>query len=374
MDPITAPSGTHLATARAPALAYENPQPRLPGSEADPPRQPETFVRRARRVRLGSHHLKTGYLALCTFGRGWVKEEDRIEIRMKRQTMAGELECRPQTLAALLRDLQAAGVVEFCRAKYHTVVTLFCEPRPRVSAETAPTEAASSGPASAETAPTEAASGGPASAETAPTEPSPGGPASAETAPTEAASGGPASAETAPTEAASGGPASAETAPTEPSPGGPASAETALAVGAESAPTKVFGISSQQQQQDSPSTKQLRGIRSMGDELRSVDVNPFGRNDPPTRTEADEIFRERKRQVAELRADGRSGSRRRGQENYPRQLKRQPAALASNAVGRIRNCPACRSVDRGAECHCKSCGWRESGCTCDFDVGAGPSC
>ena len=347
MDPITAPSGTHLATARAPALAYENPQPRLPGSEADPPRQPETFVRRARRVRLGSHHLKTGYLALCTFGRGWVKEEDRIEIRMKRQTMAGELECRPQTLAALLRDLQAAGVVEFCRAKYHTVVTLFCEPRPRVSAETAPTEAASSGPASAETAPTEAASGGPASAETAPTE------------------------------AASGGPVSAETAPTEPSPGGPASAETALAVGAESAPTKVFGISSQQQQQqqqDSPSTKQLRGIRSMGDELRSVDVNPFGRNDPPTRTEADEIFRERKRQVAELRADGRSGSRRRGQENYPRQLKRQPAALASNAVGRIRNCPACRSVDRGAECHCKSCGWRESGCTCDFDVGAGPSC
>ena len=345
MDPITAPSGTHLATARAPALAYENPQPRLPGSEADPPRQPETFVRRARRVRLGSHHLKTGYLALCTFGRGWVKEEDRIEIRMKRQTMAGELECRPQTLAALLRDLQAAGVVEFCRAKYHTVVTLFCEPRPRVSAETAPTEAASSGPASAETAPTE---------------PSPGGPASAETAPTEAASGGP---------------VSAETAPTEPSPGGPASAETALAVGAESAPTKVFGISSQQQQQqDSPSTKQLRGIRSMGDELLSVDVNPFGRNDPPTRTEADEIFRERKRQVAELRADGRSGSRRRGQENYPRQLKRQPAALASNAVGRIRNCPACRSVDRGAECHCKSCGWRESGCTCDFDVGAGPSC
>ena len=344
MDPITAPSGTHLATARAPALAYENPQPRLPGSEADPPRQPETFVRRARRVRLGSHHLKTGYLALCTFGRGWVKEEDRIEIRMKRQTMAGELECRPQTLAALLRDLQAAGVVEFCRAKYHTVVTLFCEPRPRVSAETAPTEAASSGPASAETAPTEPSPGGPASAETAPTEPSPGGPASA------------------------------ETAPTEPSPGGPASAETALAVGAESAPTKVFGISSQQQQQDSPSTKQLRGIRSMGDELRSVDVNPFGRNDPPTRTEADEIFRERKRQVAELRADGRSGSRRRGQENYPRQLKRQPAALASNAVGRIRNCPACRSVDRGAECHCKSCGWRESGCTCDFDVGAGPSC
>ena len=140
MDPTTAPSGSRLATASAPALAYKNPQPRLPGSEADPPRQPETFVRRARRVRLGSHHLKTGYLALCTFGRGWVKEEDRIEIRMKRQTMAGELECRPQTLATLLRDLQTAGVVEFCRSKYHTIITVFCEPRPRVSAESAPTE------------------------------------------------------------------------------------------------------------------------------------------------------------------------------------------------------------------------------------------
>ncbi len=290
MDPTTAPSGSRLATASAPALAYKNPQPRLPGSEADPPRQPETFVRRARRVRLGSHHLKTGYLALCTFGRGWVKEEDRIEIRMKRQTMAGELECRPQTLATLLRDLQTAGVVEFCRSKYHTIITVFCEPRPRVSAESAPTE-------------------------------------------------------------------------------NRVGAENAPPVGAKSAPTKVFCTSSQQQQQpDPPSNKQLRGIWSMGNELRAVDVHPFGSDEPQTRPEADETFRERKRQVAELRAEERS-KRGRGHEDYTRRQTRQPASLARNTVGRIRNCLACQALDRGAECHCTSCGWRESGCTCDFDFG-----
>ena len=272
MDPTTTPSRARSATARAPALAYDNPQPRLPGSEADPPRQPETFVRRARRVRLGSHHLKTGYLALCTFGRGWVKEEDRIEIRMKRQTMAGELECRSQTLAVLLRDLQAAGVVEFCRSKYHTVVTLFCEPRPRVSAESAPTGTGHATSVGAESAPTGTEHATSVSAESAPTG----------------------------TEHATS-----------------VGALSAPPVGAESAPTKVFSTFSKQQQQDPPSKKQLRGIRSMGAELRAGNVDPFGSDDPQTRAEADETFRERKRQVTALRAPASIARRRRGQHNRP---------------------------------------------------------
>ena len=319
MDPITTPRGAPLATARAPALAYDNPQPKLPGSEADPPRQPETFVRRARRVRLGSHHLKTGYLALCTFGRGWVKEEDRIEIRMKRQTLAGELECRPQTLAALLRDLKAAGVVDFCRSKYHTIVTLFCEPRPRVSAESAPTGPGLDPAVSAENAPT-----------------GPGlDPA-----------------------------VSAENAPTGPGLDPAVSAENAPLVGAESALTKGSHILSEQQQHpDPPTKKQLRGIRSMGDELRAADVDPFGSDKPLTRIQADETFRERKQQVVKLRGGERSNNR---------HLRRQSPVLTHDAIGRIRNCPACRVLDRGAECHCSSCGWREAGCTCDFIVDLKP--
>ena len=63
-----------------PALAYTNPQPRLPGSEASPPTQPETFIRRARRVQTGSCTLKIWYLALCTFGRAWVRDTDRVTI------------------------------------------------------------------------------------------------------------------------------------------------------------------------------------------------------------------------------------------------------------------------------------------------------
>ena len=287
MDPTTTPSGARSATARAPALAYDNPQPRLPGSEADAPRQPETFVRRARRVRLGSHHLKTGYLALCTFGRGWVKEEDRIEIRMKRQTMAGELECRSQTLAVLLRDLQAAGVVEFCRSKYHTVVTLFCEPRPRVSAENAPTGAGHATPVGAESAPTDTEHATPVGAESAPTD----------------------------TEHATS--VGAESAPTDTEHATSVGAESAPPVGAESAPTKVFSTFSKQQQQDPPSKKQLRGIRSMGAELRAGNVDPFGSDDPQTRAEADETFRERKRQVTALRAPASIARRRRGQRNRP---------------------------------------------------------
>ena len=28
----------------------------------------------------------------------------------------------------------------------------------------------------------------------------------------------------------------------------------------------------------------------------------------------------------------------------------------------IRNCPQCQTMDRGADCHCERCGWREPGC------------
>ena len=131
----------------APALAYTNPQPRLPSAEASPPTQPETFIRRARRVQTGSCTLKIWYLALCTFGRAWVRDTDRVKIRIKRQTLAGELECRLNTIRDRLADLRAAGLIETRRSRYHLEITVFCEPQPELleRAESAPSESAQTG-------------------------------------------------------------------------------------------------------------------------------------------------------------------------------------------------------------------------------------
>jgi hypothetical protein len=117
------------SAATAPALAYTNPQPRLPHSEASPPEQPETFIRRARRIRLGSHRLKTGFLSLCTFGRAWTRGEDVLEIGIKQSTLAGELECKRDTLIELLRDLKAIGHVHVFRKKYHSLIRIFLTPQ-----------------------------------------------------------------------------------------------------------------------------------------------------------------------------------------------------------------------------------------------------
>ena len=126
----------------APALAYTNPQPRLPSAEASPPTQPETFIRRARRVQTGSCTLKIWYLALCTFGRAWVRDTDRVKIQIKRQTLAGELECRLNTIRDRLADLRAAGLIETQRSRYHLEITVYCKPQPELleGAESAPSE------------------------------------------------------------------------------------------------------------------------------------------------------------------------------------------------------------------------------------------
>ncbi len=131
----------------APALAYTNPQPRLPGAEASPPTQPETFIRRARRVQTGSCTLKIWYLALCTFGRAWVRDTDRVTIRIKRQTLAGELECRLNTIRDRLADLRAAGLIETRRSRYHLEIIVFCEPQPEIrdGAESAPSKPSQTG-------------------------------------------------------------------------------------------------------------------------------------------------------------------------------------------------------------------------------------
>ena len=127
----TTPPSVEGSGASTPALAYTNPQPRLPHSEAAPPEQPETFIRRARRLKLGSHRLKTGFLSLCTFGRAWTRGTDVLEIGIKQGTLAGDLECKRATLVELLRDLRATGHVQVLRKKYHSLIRIFLTPHMR---------------------------------------------------------------------------------------------------------------------------------------------------------------------------------------------------------------------------------------------------
>ena len=130
----------------APSLTYTNPAPRIPGTEATPPTQPETFIKRARQVKTGSCTLKIWYLALCTFGRAWVRDTDRLTIRIKRQTLAGELECRLNTIRDRLADLREAGLIETRRSKYHLEIVVFCKPQlVREGAESAPSETSEKG-------------------------------------------------------------------------------------------------------------------------------------------------------------------------------------------------------------------------------------
>ncbi len=116
-------------SAAAPALAYANPQPRLPHSEASPPEQPETFMRRARRVKLGSHRLKLWYLSLCTFGRAWARGEDVLEIGIKQRSLAGELETGLNRVSKVLAELRGTGLVDVSRSKYHSVIRIFLTPQ-----------------------------------------------------------------------------------------------------------------------------------------------------------------------------------------------------------------------------------------------------
>ena len=124
----TSPS-VERSTGAAPALAYTNPQPRLPHSEASAPEQPETFMRRARRVKVGSHRLKLWYLSLCTFGRAWTRGEDVLEIGIKQRTLAGELETRLNVVSRTLAELRATGLVHVLRRKYHSTIRIFLTPQ-----------------------------------------------------------------------------------------------------------------------------------------------------------------------------------------------------------------------------------------------------
>ena len=86
-------------------------------------------MRRARRVKLGSHRLKLWYLSLCTYGRAWTRGEDVLEIGIKQRTLAGELETRLNVVSRTLAELRATGLVQVLRRKYHSTIRIFLTPQ-----------------------------------------------------------------------------------------------------------------------------------------------------------------------------------------------------------------------------------------------------
>lgn len=247
----TRSSDTSVSSERSnsPALAYVNPQPRLPGSEAAPPQQPETFMRRARRVQLGSHRLKLWYLALCTFGRAWTRDDDMLELGIKQRTLAGELETRLNVVSRTLAELRETGLVQVFRKKYHSKIRIFLTPQG--PSDTPQVGVSSKGHTASDT-------------------PLPGV-----------------------SEADS-------TVPVTPQVGVPVTPQVGVTKGFRSS------LDDQQQQHVAPSAKQLRGIASMAAELG------IATPEPTDRLEADALFRKLRDQVNVRRTAARQGKGRGG--------------------------------------------------------------
>ena len=91
-----------------------------------------------------------------------------------------------------------------------------------------------------------------------------------------------------------------------------------------------------------PTEKQLRGIKSMGAELRRADVEPDGPDNPPSRAQADEVFSRRKAQIAELRSPRRAARPTEGgYATRGRAIRRCVCGGFVRASGRVAVSPRC---------------------------------
>ena len=298
-------------SAAAPALAYANPQPRLPHSEASPPEQPETFMRRARRVKLGSHRLKLWYLSLCTFGRAWARGEDVLEIGIKQRSLAGELETGLNRVSKVLAELRSTGLVDVSRSKYHSVIRIFLTPQ-----------------------------SWPVTPETGVTGTDPAMPASHRDTLGTGVSENPRPLPDTPRAGVTGT-----------DPAMPASHRDTLGTGVSSTPEtgvskvsrSVLDVQQQQQQQHTgsrePTEKQLSGITSMATEL-AIPVP-----EPPDRLAADIVFRELRGQVKALRGR-RQGKR---SSNGPE----RPHVIQYSRIDRQSRCRVCGAWNPNPRSECE---------------------
>ena len=104
-----------------------------------------------------------------------------------------------------------------------------------------------------------------------------------------------------------------------------------------------------------PTARQLEYAADLGIDTAGVDGVELGERIERAEAERDADRSERR---AARRSERRS-------DRPPRtavEARRLAEAAARPSPGRVRNCPACRTLDRGADCHCESCGWREPGC------------
>ena len=287
------------SSAAAPALAYANPQPRLPHSEASPPEQPDTFMRRARRVKLGSHRLKLWYLSLCTFGRAWTRGEDVLEIGIKQRSLAGELETGLNRVSKVLAELRSTGLVEVSRSKYHSIIRIFLTPQ---SWSDTPETGVSETPRPHRDTP--------------------------ETGVSRTAHSVPEDLRDTPETGVSRTPDTPET-------GVPSTPET----GVSNVSRSVLDVQQQQQRSREPTEKQLSGITSMATEL-SVPVP-----EPPDRLAADVVFRELRGQVEAHRA-GRQGKRR---SNGPE----RPHVIQYSRIDRQSRCRVCGAWNPNPRSECE---------------------
>ena len=90
-----------------------------------------------------------------------------------------------------------------------------------------------------------------------------------------------------------------------------------------------------------PTERQLRGLASMGAELRRADVEPYGPDNPASRAEADEIFSQRKAQITALRSPRRAAQLTEGYATLGRVLRRCSCGGFVRSSGRVAEPPKC---------------------------------
>ena len=97
-----------------------------------------------------------------------------------------------------------------------------------------------------------------------------------------------------------------------------------------------------------PTERQLRGLASMGAELRRADVEPDGPDNPASRAQADETFSKRKAQIAALRSPRRAVRPTEGHATLGRVLRRCGCGGFVRSSGRVAEpskCDKCGGVE-----------------------------
>ena len=131
-----ASTGDQTTTAAARLTDASTPQRRLDIEAAEAPGPGYTFAKAARRTKIGSHELKTFFLALAAFCRA---TDHALVARFRAQvsTIAAQLECRRSTAVDKLAALEAIGHLTRRRTGRASEYTLIAVPIAALAGATA---------------------------------------------------------------------------------------------------------------------------------------------------------------------------------------------------------------------------------------------